>query len=223
MKNKKPLVSFTFDDFPKSAATRGASILEKYGYAGTFYGCGGLLGHMHDDTLIVTEEDIKALHRGGHEIGCHTYGHIDCQRSPNELLSADLQKNKHFIEDLTGSEISSFAYPFGKIDMSSRRTVSNYYKNARTVFPGLNAGKLCMHSLKSYSLYSNGFDLAAFEKIIKTAIDQNAWLIFYTHDVSETPAQFGCRPEEFEAIVRLINDSGLQTVTTMNKAPEYIF
>ena len=40
----KPLISFTFDDFPLSAATAGADILERYGARGTFYASGSLCG-----------------------------------------------------------------------------------------------------------------------------------------------------------------------------------
>ena len=38
-----PMVSFTFDDVPKSAATIGAPLLEQYDARGTFYVAGGLL------------------------------------------------------------------------------------------------------------------------------------------------------------------------------------
>ena len=36
------IVSFCFDDIPDSAITNGARILNKYGYAGTYYVCMGL-------------------------------------------------------------------------------------------------------------------------------------------------------------------------------------
>ncbi|MFP4520418.1 MAG: polysaccharide deacetylase, partial [Oceanicaulis sp.] len=48
------LVSFTFDDFPKSAAQAGAAALEKRGWRGTYYASGGFaggethLGRMYD-------------------------------------------------------------------------------------------------------------------------------------------------------------------------------
>ena len=37
LRNETPLVSFTFDDVPKSAATAGAAILEQHDARGTFY------------------------------------------------------------------------------------------------------------------------------------------------------------------------------------------
>ena len=41
--NTSPMVSFTFDDIPKTAATVGASIVEEYNARGTFYVSGGLV------------------------------------------------------------------------------------------------------------------------------------------------------------------------------------
>ena len=38
------MVSFTFDDLPKSAVTTGAGMLEAHGARGTFYVSGGLVG-----------------------------------------------------------------------------------------------------------------------------------------------------------------------------------
>ncbi len=42
-----PIVSFTFDDFPLSAATRAADILERHHAVGTFYAATELLGAPH--------------------------------------------------------------------------------------------------------------------------------------------------------------------------------
>ncbi len=213
MNNTRSMVSFTFDDFPKSAAKTGASILEKYGYRGTFYGCGGLFDLVHDGNHIVTEADIRSICQNGHEIGCHTYAHIDCQKAPQTVLAADLQKNAQYIEDITGEAVSSFAYPFGKLDISSRKSVAEQYDTARTVFPGLNTGTVCLHSLRSYSVYSSNFNLDYFTQIIAQAVAENAWLIFYTHDVSETPEKFGCTPKEFESLVACVAQYNIKVKT----------
>ena len=38
------MISFTFDDFPHSAADAGASILDRFGARGCYYACTGFLG-----------------------------------------------------------------------------------------------------------------------------------------------------------------------------------
>lgn len=40
----EPIVSFTFDDFPKSAAQAGKDILERHGWRGSYYASGALMG-----------------------------------------------------------------------------------------------------------------------------------------------------------------------------------
>ena len=49
-----PIVSFTFDDAPPSAATNGAAILEEFGLRGTFYLSGGWLGGDSDVQPIMS-------------------------------------------------------------------------------------------------------------------------------------------------------------------------
>jgi hypothetical protein len=36
---------------------------------------------------------------------------------------------------------------------------------------------------------------------IDEARDRNGWVIFYTHDVSEDPSEWGCTPAQLEAVV----------------------
>ena len=41
--NAGPIVSFTFDDFPRSAYSVGGAMLEKFGARGTYYVTAGLM------------------------------------------------------------------------------------------------------------------------------------------------------------------------------------
>src|SRR6185312_7132776 len=75
LRNDTPMVTFTFDDLPKSAATTGAQILEAYDARGTFYISGELVGTTSPQWDFVDAADIVALHAQGHEIGCHTFSH----------------------------------------------------------------------------------------------------------------------------------------------------
>ena len=70
-----PMVSFTFDDVPESAASIGAPMLEEYGGRATFYHSGGLVGQWSGYRNGIAPDDIVALHRSGHKIACHTFSH----------------------------------------------------------------------------------------------------------------------------------------------------
>src|ERR1700759_3515022 len=75
MRNKRPMVSFTFDDVPKTAATVGAPLLEEYDARGTFYIAGDLVGKWSGNWIGLSADEIIGLHRRGHEIACHTFSH----------------------------------------------------------------------------------------------------------------------------------------------------
>ena len=60
LNNATPMVSFTFDDIPKSAATTGAGILEDHGARGTFYVSGGLVGTMESPDWAAVDASLDA-------------------------------------------------------------------------------------------------------------------------------------------------------------------
>src|SRR5262245_58876391 len=72
-----PLISFTFDDFPRSALMAGGTILNRFGLAGTYYASLGLAGKQEPSGQIFFHEDLTQLFERGHELGCHTFSHCD--------------------------------------------------------------------------------------------------------------------------------------------------
>src|SRR2546430_15155308 len=58
-----PVVSFTFDDAPDSAAGEGAALLEEHGGRGTFYLAGSLIGQPGDHWSSLTNDAIVRLHQ----------------------------------------------------------------------------------------------------------------------------------------------------------------
>jgi peptidoglycan/xylan/chitin deacetylase (PgdA/CDA1 family) len=78
------VISFTFDDFPESALAAGGDILEGYGARGTNYA--SLKSPRSDRLRPGFHEDIRAAHRAGHEIACHTYTHPDLRRMTRRMI-----------------------------------------------------------------------------------------------------------------------------------------
>src|SRR5213594_3979784 len=73
--SQRPLISFTFDDFPRSSALTGGAILNRFGLAGTYYASLGLLGKEEPSGQMFVLDDLKMLFECGHELGCHTFSH----------------------------------------------------------------------------------------------------------------------------------------------------
>src|SRR4030088_3172920 len=89
-----PMVSFTFDDAPKSAATIGAPILEEYDARGTFYISGGLVDKWSGNWTGVSADDILGLHHRGHELACHTFSHARAIDLDAAAMAAETEKNR---------------------------------------------------------------------------------------------------------------------------------
>jgi hypothetical protein len=60
-----------------------------------------------------------------------------------------------------------------------------------------------LNLLRANSLYSCCFDLDVIDRLFEANERRKGWLIFYTHDISENPSSFGCKPGEFESVVKL--------------------
>jgi peptidoglycan/xylan/chitin deacetylase (PgdA/CDA1 family) len=80
MGNTKPIISFTFDDFPRSALHVGGAILKAEGAVGTYYASFGLMGGTAPTGVIFTESDLETLLEDEHELGCHTFEHCEALR-----------------------------------------------------------------------------------------------------------------------------------------------
>jgi peptidoglycan/xylan/chitin deacetylase (PgdA/CDA1 family) len=80
-----PLISFTFDDFPRSAFVNAGAILGRYGVLGTYYVSLGLAGKQSQMGPMYHTEDLIELSRLGHELGCHTFGHCHSWNTPPNI------------------------------------------------------------------------------------------------------------------------------------------
>src|ERR1700722_7595377 len=65
LRNEAPMVSFTFDDIPKSAATTGAGILEDHGGRGTFYVSGGRVSTTSSPHWAAADRAKRPIPPGG--------------------------------------------------------------------------------------------------------------------------------------------------------------
>jgi peptidoglycan/xylan/chitin deacetylase (PgdA/CDA1 family) len=196
------VVSFTFDDFPRSAWVNGGAILEKYDRRGTYYTAMGLAGTPSNLGPMFTPDDLRAAHARGHEIACHTFSHRDCARVPAAEIAAEIDNNAAALSQAVGgAAVTNFAYPFGGVSQSAKSTLSRRFASCRGTGRGLICGAVDLADLPSTSLYSHNFDRDRLCQLIEDAQAKNAWLIFYTHDVAEEPSPFGCTPAQFQSIV----------------------
>jgi peptidoglycan/xylan/chitin deacetylase (PgdA/CDA1 family) len=195
LRNETPMVSFTFDDVPKSAAKVGAAILEAHNVHGTFYVIGSQVGTSSPLWDMVDGEDVVALHRRGHEIACHTFSHKRACDLDAGTLNAEIERNQDFLRTLDPSiKIENFAYPFGYGSFVRKRQLKTVFKSCRSIVPGVNSGTVDLQFLRAMPLIDRRIDRDGIERAFDEAQTNNGWLIFYTHDVADEPSPYGCSP-----------------------------
>jgi peptidoglycan/xylan/chitin deacetylase (PgdA/CDA1 family) len=200
LRNETPMVSFTFDDVPKSAATVGAATLERHDVHGTFYVIGSQVGTSSPLWDMVDGEDIVALHRRGHEIACHTFSHKRACDLDAGTLNAEIERNQDFLRTLDPSiKIENFAYPFGYGSFVRKRQLKTVFKSCRSIVPGVNSGTVDLQFLRAMPLIDRRIDREGIGRALDEARTCNGWLIFYTHDVADPPSPYGCSPSLLHA------------------------
>ncbi|HEV2186265.1 MAG TPA: polysaccharide deacetylase family protein [Stellaceae bacterium] len=202
------VVSFTFDDFPRSAWVNGGTILEQFGKRGTYYAAMGLAGTDSDLGKMFGADDLRAAHAQGHEIACHTYSHRDCCHASPAEITAEIARNATALaEVIAGVSLDNFAYPFGGVSLTAKNALGDRFASCRGTGRGINRGTVDLSDLRSSSIYSRDFDRQALCRLIDDARAASGWVIFYTHDVTEAPSPFGCTPEQFLSIVAYAAES----------------
>ena len=195
LRNATPMVSFTFDDLPRSAVTTGAEILEAHGARGTFYVSGGLVGVDTPDWDSGDAADVVSLYRRGHEIGCHTFSHQRACDLDELSLADEIARNRIYFRSLDPSiEIGTFAYPFGYGSFARKQMLKEAFVSCRSIVPGVNSGSVDMQFLRAMPLIDRQMTRDSIERAFDEAQENNGWLIFYGHDVAEKPSPYGCSP-----------------------------
>jgi len=200
------MVSFTFDDFPKSALEVGGGILTAKRLHGTYYAAAGLAGSAGRMGAMFSWRDLEECARAGHEIGAHTYAHIGVAGLRRGALRADIDCNGRA---LAAFAPHNFSYPMGRTDFRVAALLGRHFDSCRGIEAGLNGAATDLNLLKAVALYAQQ-PAETFLDYIAEARRRGEWLIFYTHDVADSPSPFGCSIALFERIVTAAHRSGAQ-------------
>ncbi len=207
-------VSLCFDDFPQSAAVTAAPMIEQLGWRATWYVSGGFMGRTepHYGTMF-TEADLKRLIDAGHDIGCHTFDHVNCAETNELEILAQCERNTAFLKARGVTDLSSFAFPFGASNLTAKKMLASSGLALRGVKPGLNRGQADLNMLRACGLQENqGGTLRALEDLEHLS-SSDGWLIIFTHDVREAPSPWGVTPDDYEHLLQAVKQSGAEVVT----------
>lgn len=196
LRNEQPIVSFTFDDFPESAASAGAPILDRYDAKATFYVAGGEVGKWSGHWQGARAETIVDLHRRGHEIACHTFSHARTPDLDATRLAGEIETNRRYLLGLNPSmRVENFAYPYGLGSVWRKNQLARTFRSSRGIIPGINSGTVDLQYLRSTPLINALIDGDGVDQALDELAAGSGWLIFYGHDVAAEPSPFGCTPD----------------------------
>lgn len=125
-KEKEKLVGITFDDGYADNVEEALPVLREYGFTATCYVTSGSIGAFNAwdadvlrvRTRMMTRRQVRAWHDAGMEVGAHTLSHCDLSACAGEReVHEEIVGAKAMLEDLIGSDVSHFSYPFGRYDL----------------------------------------------------------------------------------------------------------
>jgi peptidoglycan/xylan/chitin deacetylase (PgdA/CDA1 family) len=207
-----PLVSLSFDDFPQSAATTGARLLRDFGVKGTYFVAGGRAGRYLDGVDQFTDGDLLAVAEDGHEIGCHTFSHLRLPHVRRADIEQDLTLNRDYVHRLLGDyTMTSFAYPFGAASIPTKNCLCSHFTFCRGIWSGVNRGRIDFAQLRAVQI-DYRLDFSRLEQVLDEVQRTNGWLIFFTHDVSDSPTPYGCTTRKLALVLEAVAQRDIEVL-----------
>lgn len=206
---KFPTVSFTFDDFPRSALHEGGAILRRFGFLGTYYVALGLMDRDIPAGRAFSADDLRQTIAEGHELGCHTYAHCHAWNTKPEVFEQSIIENQSALEKLApGAEFKSLSYPIDWPRPQTKRRAARHFPCCRGGGLSFNLGLTDANNLQACFLEKHRDQPDVLMRLIEANTRACGWLIFATHDVGRNPTPYGCTPDLFEAVVKAVSKSG---------------
>ena len=208
----RPMITFSFDDAPASAARTGAAMLEARGLRGTYYISAGMIGGASEMGQLADERDIRRLHTVGHEIGCHTLMHLDCAQTAPLEIDRDVAANGRALADLGAPVPQTFAYPYGDVSPEAKQILAPRFFLLRALHHGLVELGADLNQAPAVGIEGeDGPEIAG--RWLERAIARRSWLILYTHDVRDAPSPWGCTPAALERLIDRALAADVEIVT----------
>ncbi|EPY14038.1 polysaccharide deacetylase family protein [Paenibacillus alvei A6-6i-x] len=106
VKNKKNMITFTFDDGPNPQYTPLLlRILNENNVKSTFF----VLGKC----VYAFPDLLREIYKEGHEIGNHTYTHYDLTEQSDDLIKKEIKDAEDLIYSITGETPKLLRSPYG--------------------------------------------------------------------------------------------------------------
>ena len=131
----------------------------------------------------------------------------------SEALDADRRRNADFLAPfLNGAKPESYAYPFGASSVRTKKFYAPHFTNLRGVHPGINTGRVDLAQLNAVSVEVRSFSKEKLAAAIAGAQHNNGWISFYTHDVSDSPSEYGATPAMLDQVLKALAEARIDVL-----------
>jgi peptidoglycan/xylan/chitin deacetylase (PgdA/CDA1 family) len=112
--SRSPATAITFDDGDRTVVTRAMPLLSEAGQFATLFMTAGCVGEVG----WCSATDLRAWCAAGNELGTHGWGHHSLTAVPIDQALDELARSKAVLEDITGTEVLSVSFPYGRLTRS---------------------------------------------------------------------------------------------------------
>jgi len=126
---RKPII-LTFDDGYEDNYRTAFPLLQKFGFNAVIYVVMDMQRRTNfwdqdePPAQLMSASQMKELHRSGIEIGSHTVTHPRLLITTAENARCEIRNSKDTLEQLLGSSVVSFAYPYGELSQIVKDSVA---------------------------------------------------------------------------------------------------
>ena len=130
-------------------------------------------------------------------------------------LAFECDRNAINLARIVGGPIAlpSFCYPFGDLGVAQKRYLQGRFATCRSIYEGFNAGTVDLGMVLVIECFDATLTPEKLAATLAKARELNAWIVFYTHDVTETPTFMGCSPGLLRETVRAAKAAGFDVAT----------
>lgn len=115
-----PKCVITIDDGDATTLDIAAPIFRRHRITPILFMTSGLLGVDANTHRYLNRSELRELHAAGFWIGAHGHEHVSMAKLTASDMRNDCKTAKQTLEDVLGSPVTSWAYPFGRrIDFNS--------------------------------------------------------------------------------------------------------
>jgi peptidoglycan/xylan/chitin deacetylase (PgdA/CDA1 family) len=192
-------VAVTFDDGFADTLANALPVLVRHGIPATMFAVADRLGGVNDwmsrrgfpERRLVSAAELRELSAAGVGIGSHTRTHPRLPEVDASAKREEIGGSKRRLEDVLGSSVSSFAYPYGQYDEDSLRAVQEAgYRIGCSTRSGFNGPDIDRYSMRRVEIYGDD-NLWQFRQKLKFGANEVSNLYALRYYAGRVSSRFG--------------------------------